>query len=93
MLPEQAVIRWLYRQIDEANEQLHELRVNYRVVRLVGVEYIEPAAEDGSVQGENPGQALPVHSGNICRECGGEMIRTGSCETCRNCGETSGGCS
>ncbi|MDI6734284.1 MAG: vitamin B12-dependent ribonucleotide reductase [Patescibacteria group bacterium] len=28
-----------------------------------------------------------------CRKCGGMMVRTGSCLTCLQCGESSGGCS
>jgi hypothetical protein len=33
-------------------------------------------------------------SGNVCAECGSfEMVRSGTCETCKNCGKTSGGCS
>lgn len=33
----------------------------------------------------------PVHSGNSCHDCGGMMVRTGTCETCTECG-TTGGC-
>ena len=33
-------------------------------------------------------------SGNVCQECFSfEMVRSGTCETCKNCGKTSGGCS
>lgn len=35
--------------------------------------------------------AVPSWSGNSCRDCGGAMVRTGSCETCTSCG-SSGGC-
>ncbi len=30
--------------------------------------------------------------GNLCGKCGGLMVRTGTCETCQSCGESSGGC-
>lgn len=33
----------------------------------------------------------PLPSGNLCK-CGGMMTRTGTCETCQSCGESSGGC-
>lgn len=33
----------------------------------------------------------PQASGNMCK-CGGMMVRTGTCETCQSCGESSGGC-
>jgi ribonucleoside-diphosphate reductase alpha chain len=29
----------------------------------------------------------------VCRKCGGMMVRTGTCLTCLQCGESSGGCS
>jgi len=32
-------------------------------------------------------------SGNPCKECGGYLVRTGTCETCSSCGSSSGGCS
>jgi hypothetical protein len=32
-------------------------------------------------------------TGDLCRECGGFMVRTGTCYTCQSCGTTSGGCS
>ena len=35
----------------------------------------------------------PIYSGTVCKLCGGMMIRTGTCLTCTQCGEASGGCS
>lgn len=36
----------------------------------------------------------PSFSGDICVTCGGtQMIRTGTCLTCLNCGSSDGGCS
>lgn len=34
-----------------------------------------------------------VYAGTVCKLCGGMMIRTGTCQTCIQCGEASGGCS
>lgn len=34
----------------------------------------------------------PVASGNLCRLCGGFLVRTGTCETCQSCGNSTGGC-
>lgn len=34
-----------------------------------------------------------VFSGTVCKKCGGMMVRTGTCQTCLQCGESSGGCS
>jgi len=33
-----------------------------------------------------------THSGELCQDCGGLMVRVGACSLCTNCG-TSGGCS
>jgi ribonucleoside-diphosphate reductase alpha chain len=52
----------------------------------------------------NNGSAKPLHGMNgngngftpgetVCRKCGGMMVRTGTCLTCLQCGESSGGCS
>lgn len=32
-------------------------------------------------------------AGTVCKQCGGMMIRTGSCMTCIRCGNSNGGCS
>jgi hypothetical protein len=32
-------------------------------------------------------------TGEFCSECGGMMVRTGTCMTCQLCGTSSGGCS
>ncbi|OGM91883.1 ribonucleoside-diphosphate reductase, adenosylcobalamin-dependent [Candidatus Wolfebacteria bacterium RIFCSPHIGHO2_01_FULL_48_22] len=34
-----------------------------------------------------------VQAGTVCRNCGGMMVRTGTCMTCLQCGGSSGGCS
>lgn len=34
-----------------------------------------------------------VQTGEMCTECGGFMVRTGTCMTCQSCGSSSGGCS
>ena len=34
-----------------------------------------------------------TQAGTVCRNCGGMMVRTGTCMTCFQCGTSSGGCS
>lgn len=34
-----------------------------------------------------------VTAGTVCKKCGGMMVRTGTCSTCLQCGDSSGGCS
>jgi ribonucleoside-diphosphate reductase alpha chain len=36
---------------------------------------------------------VPMYADTVCKLCGGMMIRTGTCLTCTQCGEASGGCS
>lgn len=31
-----------------------------------------------------------VHTGEVCHVCGGLMVKTGKCNTCLSCGETTG---
>ncbi|MBI2625656.1 vitamin B12-dependent ribonucleotide reductase [Candidatus Parcubacteria bacterium] len=43
-----------------------------------------------------PSLVMPAgvtYADTLCRLCGGMMIQTGSCKTCLQCGEASGGCS
>ena len=42
--------------------------------------------------GSNNGKKV-VFGGALCKKCGGMMIRTGTCLTCLECGDSSGGCS
>ncbi len=38
-------------------------------------------------------KSSPVIADTVCRKCGGMMVRTGTCLTCLQCGDSSGGCS
>ncbi len=78
----QDVLNELYERIDTANEVLIEMKSGLHIVRSLEVEIImeRPATMGGQM------------TGNLCRSCGGETVRTGTCETCLNCGESSGGC-
>lgn len=39
------------------------------------------------------GNGRYVYAGTVCKKCGGMMVQSGSCYTCLECGESSGGCS
>lgn len=46
------------------------------------------------VVAEAPSAAPRNMAGEFCQDCGSpNMIRTGTCLTCANCGSSSGGCS
>ncbi len=54
------------------------------------------AAVTGAANGlEEPKRkpGAPVIADTVCRKCGGMMVRTGTCLTCLQCGDSSGGCS
>jgi len=36
---------------------------------------------------------VTIPADTVCKKCGGIMVRTGTCSTCLQCGESSGGCS
>jgi hypothetical protein len=54
-----------------------------------------PAAPAAPVEAATPGQTALFNAfedAQECAKCGGRMVRTGSCYTCRDCG-TNTGCS
>ncbi len=55
----------------------------------------EPAAPATAAATAQPALARPATtiSETVCKKCGGMMVRTGTCQTCLQCGESSGGCS
>ena len=53
----------------------------------------ETAAPDDSAPASPPGQTALFNSWEDaieCAKCGGRMVRTGSCYTCRDCGQNTG---
>jgi len=52
----------------------------------------EPAAKAAPPQGASASRQGTTIAETVCRKCGGMMVRTGSCQTCLQCGESSGGC-
>ncbi|MFH1162350.1 MAG: vitamin B12-dependent ribonucleotide reductase [Candidatus Jorgensenbacteria bacterium] len=70
--------------------------VEHRIGEPVKTVIASVAPEDSAV----PVPVAPKLNGNgtvtgetVCRKCGGMMVRTGTCLTCLQCGESSGGCS
>jgi ribonucleoside-diphosphate reductase alpha chain len=48
-------------------------------------------AKEAAARGEDPRPEIAPTSGEICRACGSaDMVKAGSCYTCRTCGETTG---
>lgn len=55
----------------------------------VEVDPIAPVAATPVLAEAKPAMRI---SETVCKKCGGMMVRTGSCQTCLYCGESSGGC-
>lgn len=52
-----------------------------------------PTATLASVHTIEKKEKKYVIAESVCKSCGGMMVRTGSCSTCLQCGNSSGGCS
>lgn len=64
-------------------------------MNLAGVNYLSEGKNNGAPKengAKKPGNGY-VYSGGVCKKCGGMTVQSGSCYTCLECGETSGGCS
>lgn len=49
--------------------------------------------ENSSIDPNHKRNGNSVPGETVCRKCGGMMVRTGTCMTCLQCGDSSGGCS
>lgn len=69
--------------IIEENVEMRELKAPVAVATK-GEEYKETTTtyQKGQTAGDT-----------VCKKCGGMMVRTGTCQTCLQCGSSSGGCS
>jgi hypothetical protein len=66
----------------------------YRVAGLIRVWREGDDGEElaGVVVNPTPTPPPPASapSGNACKDCGGPLVQSGTCETCHNCGSTTG---
>jgi ribonucleoside-diphosphate reductase alpha chain len=93
------VFRWMGKRFLDADKQ-QELGIMSPEVkaRLAQAHSIlenggEAAATDDSAPASPPGQTALFNSWEDaieCAKCGGRMVRTGSCYTCRDCGQNTG---
>ena len=72
-----------------ASDALPETREE-QAVAAAAAPVIEPAPAQPVTQAPKKGGMHIAET--VCRKCGGMMVRTGSCQTCLQCGDTSGGC-
>jgi len=83
--------------IEESNDDLltleeSEEEIEIEVDQPVRVTAHAQRIEEANLIKDNL-ESKSVISANVCRKCGGIMVRTGTCETCLQCGASSGGCS
>jgi ribonucleoside-diphosphate reductase alpha chain len=93
------VFRWMGKKFLDVEQQEEvgilspEVRARLAASYAGGEE--KPAPEAGAAEAAPPGQTALFNNWEDaveCAKCGGRMVRTGSCYTCRDCG-TNTGCS
>jgi len=77
--PEQIIVNTVYAAIDLGNKNLFAIGADFRFERWVAMTTVSNKPTSGATQ-----------TGNICPTCGGTTIRTGTCESCLNCGHSEG---
>jgi ribonucleoside-diphosphate reductase alpha chain len=89
------IFRWFGKRFLTAEQQEEVGILTPEVKALLAQRYAEGATAADPVEAPPPGQTALFNSWEDaveCARCGGRMVRTGSCYTCRDCG-TNTGCS
>jgi ribonucleoside-diphosphate reductase alpha chain len=92
------IFRWMGKKFLDADTQqelgIMSPEVKARLAQAHSIlENGETAAADDSAPASPPGQTAlfnPFADAMECAKCGGSMVRTGSCYTCRDCGQNTG---
>jgi ribonucleoside-diphosphate reductase alpha chain len=92
------IFRWMGKKFLDADTQqelgIMSPEVKARLAQAHSIlENGEAAAPDDSAPASPPGQTALFNSWEDaieCAKCGGRMVRTGSCYTCRDCGQNTG---
>jgi ribonucleoside-diphosphate reductase alpha chain len=89
------IFRWLGKKFLSADQQEEAGILTAEVKARLAAAYTSGEAAPAAVEPAPPGQTALFNSWEDaveCARCGGRMVRTGSCYTCRDCG-TNTGCS
>jgi ribonucleoside-diphosphate reductase alpha chain len=80
---------------EKENEEIEEDGDDEIIASVVSKKEEKVKVGGNGENSENGGvvKKKSVSGTSVCPKCGGMMVRTGTCETCIQCGETSGGCS
>lgn len=73
---------------DESAGVQHEIFYAQRIGR--NILFHDPHTFDVRSEYDPQAVAAPKPSGDVCLDCGGMLVRTGSCQTCQSCGTTTG---
>jgi ribonucleoside-diphosphate reductase alpha chain len=91
------IFRWLGKKFLDADKQqelgIMSPEVKARLAQANAILEGEPAGDAETGAAVPPGQAalFNAHEDAVeCAKCGGRMVRTGSCYTCRDCGQNTG---
>ncbi len=91
------IFRWMGKKFLDADKQqelgIMSSEVKRRLAEAHSVLEGEPAGDAEAGAAAPPGQAalFNAHEDAVeCAKCGGRMVRTGSCYTCRDCGQNTG---
>lgn len=81
--------------LEQKQEKQHRESEKSYIEESEPVMPVQVAAEEmiDSTSVPKKDQAGYVSTDTVCQKCGGIMIRSGTCMTCLQCGEASGGCS
>ena len=93
------IFRWMGKKFLSTDQQeeigILSPEVRARLAQSYAALEGKPAADAAPVEAAPPGQTALFNNWEDaveCARCGGRMVRTGSCYTCRDCG-TNTGCS
>ncbi len=89
------IFRWMGKKFLSADQQEEAGILTPEVKARLAAAYAAGEAAPAPVEPHTPGQTALFNSWEDaveCSKCGGRMVRTGSCYTCRDCG-TNTGCS
>jgi ribonucleoside-diphosphate reductase alpha chain len=87
------IFRWMGKKFLSADQQEEAGILTPEVKAAMAARYAEGGAASGPVEAAPAGQTALFNSFEDaveCARCGGRMVRTGACYTCRDCGTNTG---
>ncbi len=79
-----------HKELPEKTEERVVEELTMKVATAVGAKM---TINEESISMKKTSEKARISTDIVCRKCGGIMVRTGTCNTCLQCGDSSGGCS